>query len=61
VSQATVSRINPWILVAIVATLIVLASALLVVSEPGMIHALNSLLQSPARMAPVCNGAPTPC
>jgi hypothetical protein len=48
-----------WILVGIVAVLMV--GTILLLAQPALFHAISVLLQGPAQMAPVCNGAPTPC
>jgi hypothetical protein len=49
-----------WILVGIVVVLMV--GTILLLAQPALFHAISVLLQGPAQqMAPVCNGAPTPC
>jgi hypothetical protein len=54
VDHAIVFRINPWLLMAIVAAVLVVSATLIVVSHTGLIHAISSMLQGPAQMAPWC-------
>jgi hypothetical protein len=61
VIQARVARVHPWLLVALVAIVLLLAAVLLVVSQPGLTHAVGSLLQRPAPMADNCIGSTTLC
>jgi len=54
VNQAIVSRVNPWLLVVIVAVLLVAVAVLL---APAVLHAMNVVLpQSGA-----CAGTPSGC
>jgi hypothetical protein len=60
VNQAIVSRVNSWLLVAIVVAVLLLATALLVATQPGLIHAMGSVLHNSQPMAGQCpGGAPT--
>jgi hypothetical protein len=62
-TQARVARFHPWLLVVIVAVVLVLLLTvlLLVVSQPGLTHVMGSMLQAPAKMAPICATLPTDC
>jgi hypothetical protein len=61
VIQARVTRVHPWLLVVIVALVLLLTAALLVASQPGLSHAMGSLLQRPAPMAGTCIGSTSLC
>jgi hypothetical protein len=54
VNDAIVSRMNPWILVALVVVVLMGSAALIIVSQLGLIHAISSMLQGPQQMAPWC-------
>ncbi len=58
---SSVSRTPVWILVAMVVVVLVASAALIIMSQPGLIHAFGSMLQGPAQMAPICGGIPGPC
>jgi hypothetical protein len=56
VTQATVSRVNPWIVIAlVVAVILLLMTALMLVAEPGMLHAIRSTLLGPQQVD--CGGS----
>jgi hypothetical protein len=62
VDHAIVSRINPWLLVALVAAFVLLASAILVAAQPGLLHAIGAALHGAPPMAPMaCSAIPLPC
>jgi hypothetical protein len=58
VDQPTEFRVNPWIVLVIVAVLLVVAAVLL---APTAMHAANGFLHAPQQMAPVCTSLPGPC
>jgi hypothetical protein len=51
VDQPTAFRVNPWLLMAIVVALLVVAAVLL---APTALHAMSGMLQGPQQMAPWC-------
>jgi hypothetical protein len=58
----SVTRANPWIVIAVATALVLLVvTALVLLVEPGVMHAIGAALQGPGRMAPICNGTPLPC
>ena len=61
--QAIAIRLNPWLILAVtlVAAVVVLSVAYLVATQLGFTHEIGVLLQGPARMAPLCPGAPIGC
>jgi hypothetical protein len=62
VDHAIVDRMNLWLLVALVVALVLLASAVLITSQSGLLHMIGGMLQGPQQMAPWgCNGGPMPC
>jgi hypothetical protein len=62
VNQTLVSRVNPWLVVALVAATVALAAVVLVASQQsGLLHMIGGTLQGPQQMAPVCPGAPIGC
>jgi len=57
---ASLHRVNPWIVVALAAVLILLAAtALVLLVEPGMLNVIRSTLHGPSQMA--CSSQPIPC
>jgi hypothetical protein len=58
---SSVARTSVWILVAVVAALVLLAAALLVASQSGLLHTLGTALQGPAHMAEYCTGSQGIC
>jgi len=57
---ASLPRINPWIVVALAAALILATvTAVMLVAEPGLMHALRTTLHSSQQMA--CGGIGLPC
>jgi hypothetical protein len=57
---ASLPRINPWIVVALAVVLILLAAtALVLLVEPGMLNAIRAALSGPQQMA--CPGSFAPC
>jgi len=59
---ANVPRINPWIVIALAVVLVLLVvTALLMVVEPGVLHAIRIALLARQQMAPVCGGVGLPC
>ncbi len=59
---ARLPRVNPWIVVALAAALILLAAtALVLLVEPGMLNAIRAALHGPQQMAPICGGTVAPC
>jgi hypothetical protein len=62
VSQAIGYRMNPWLVVGLVAALVLLAAVLVVAAQQsGLIHMIGGTLQGPQRMAPNCPGSFSPC
>jgi hypothetical protein len=62
VNQAIATRMNPWLVVAVVAAIVLLAAVLLVVTQPSLIQAIGGTLQGPKQMAPWgCGSASGPC
>jgi hypothetical protein len=57
---ANLPRVNPWIVVALAAALILLAvTALVLLIEPGIMQAIRSTLHGPSQVA--CSSQPIPC
>jgi len=54
VNDAIVFRMNPWLLVALVAALVLVAAAILVATQPGLLHTLGTALHGPAQPAFWC-------
>jgi len=52
---------NPWLVVALIVALVLLVSAILVVSQPALLHTIGAALRGPQQMAPVCPGSTLPC
>jgi hypothetical protein len=52
-------RISPWLLIVLVATLVILATALVVALEPGGIRDINTLLRHTPPQA--CGSSIGPC
>jgi hypothetical protein len=61
VNNAIRYRVNPWLLAAIIATIVLVSAAILVVSQQSLIHAIGGMLQGPQQMAPWCGGGLLPC
>jgi hypothetical protein len=61
VDHALTARVNPWLLVALVAALILLASAVLITTQPGLLHMIGGMLQSPSHGGLACGGTAAPC
>jgi hypothetical protein len=59
VSDATVARINRWLMVAIVAVL--LMAVALELLAPTLIQVVGGMLQGPQQMAPLCGSASGAC
>ena len=57
-NQPLVARVNPWLIVAIVAVVLLLAAMLM---APAALHGLNMLLQSHHFHIDTCSGAQGPC
>ncbi len=59
---ASLPRVNPWILIALAAALVLLVvTALLLVAEPGVLHAIRTALLGPQLLAGPCPGIISPC
>src|SRR5262249_55419380 len=54
-------RVSPWILVALIATLLLLAVAAVALSQSGMLHALGAALQGSPLFAGPCGVSIGPC
>jgi hypothetical protein len=61
VTQAIAARVNPWLIVVILAALLVLSVVLLVAAQLGLLHTIGAALHGPQQMALVCPGAPLHC
>jgi hypothetical protein len=61
-NDALAFRVNPWLLAAIIAAIVLVSAVILVVSQQGLIHTIGGMLQGPQQMAPWgCSGLPGPC
>jgi hypothetical protein len=60
-TDARVSRMNLWLVAALVAAIALLAVVMFVVLQPILGHMIGGILHGPQQMAPVCNGLPLPC
>jgi hypothetical protein len=59
---ASLPRVSPWMVVALVVVLTLLAiSAIVLLVEPGVLSGIRAALHGPQQMAPHCPGVPTPC
>lgn len=59
---ANLPRVNPWIVIALAAALILLVvTALMLVVEPGLMHAIRTALLGPQQMSSNCGGVTLPC
>jgi hypothetical protein len=57
-NHTMVSRINPWIVAALAIVLILLvAAALTLVVEPGLLHAIRTALQGAQQVSDPCPGS----
>jgi hypothetical protein len=62
VDQAIGYRMNPWLVVALVAAIVLLAAVLVVATQHSLIHSIGGTLQGPRPMAPWgCGGSSTAC
>jgi hypothetical protein len=61
VNDAVEYRVNPRLLAATFAAIVLLTAVLLVVSQQSLIHAINGMLQGPQEIASYCGAVPTPC
>ena len=62
-NEAIRYRMNPWLVAMLVASIVLLATALvLVAQQSGWLHVIGGTLQGPQPMAPYgCSGASGPC
>lgn len=61
-NPAIASRVHPWIVVALAVVLVLLVvTALVLVVEPELMHAIRTALLGPQQMARECGGVPVPC
>jgi hypothetical protein len=62
---ASLPRVNPWIVVALMAVVTLLTllavSAVVLLVEPGVLHAIRATLHGPQQMAPQCPGSIMTC
>jgi hypothetical protein len=55
---AMVSRVNPWIVVALAVVLVLLVAAVLtLVVEPGLLHAIRTALHGAPQVSDPCPGS----
>ena len=59
--NASISRMNLWLVMALVVAVALIVAVMFVMVQPILSHWIGGTLQGPQPMAPVCPGSPVGC